>query len=246
MRVNLELARLRAEAGRLAALEEVRSRVITTVSHELRTPVTAIYGAVRTLDRHEVLDPVTQRQLLTVIENEAERLARITNDILTTEALTAGVLPVTPTPIDVRTVVDAAVSAARAREGNASRIHARLPDEPAMANADRGRLQQVLANLIDNAIKYSPDGGDVQVTLDAVDGQVSLLVADDGIGIPEAARDQVFRRFYRVDPELTGGVGGSGLGLFICRQIVDAMGGRIRIEGNEPRGTRVVVTLPSL
>jgi signal transduction histidine kinase len=131
----------------------------------------------------------------------------------------------------------------RAGDGRAVRL--RAPDGSLAVTADRGRLNQVLANLLDNAIKYSPDGGDVELALERVDGSVRVVVADEGRGIPEDARDQVFERFYRVDPELTGGVGGSGLGLYICREIVHAMGGSIAIEPNEPRGTRFVVTLPS-
>jgi signal transduction histidine kinase len=245
VRVNLELARLRADAGRVSALEEVRSRVITTVSHELRTPVTAIYGAARTLDRAGELDEETRGRLLAVIAGESERLARITDDILTTETLAAGLLSFTPEPVDVREAATAAVDAAQLRTGDSRAVRLQAPGEPLAVTADRVRLQQVLANLLDNAIKYSHDGGEVELALARVDGSVRVVVADDGRGIPEDARDHVFDRFYRVDPELTGGVGGSGLGLYICRELVQAMGGTIAVEPNEPRGTRFVVTLPS-
>jgi signal transduction histidine kinase len=244
VRVNLELSRLRADAGRASALEDVRSRVITTVSHELRTPVTAIYGAARTLDRGGELDDETRERLLAVIAGESARLARITDDILTTETLAAGLVSFSPEPLDVRDAASAAVDAARTRAGDGHAVRLRAPDEPLAVTADRGRLQQVLANLLDNAIKYSPDGGDVELALERVDGSVRVVVADHGVGIPADAREQVFDRFYRVDPELTGGVGGSGLGLYICRELVHAMGGSIAVEPNEPRGTRFVVTLP--
>jgi signal transduction histidine kinase len=244
VRANLELARLRSDWARLAALEEVRSRVITTVSHELRTPVTAIYGAARTLERGESLDADTRRQLQGVIGAEAERLARITSDILTTESLAAGLVSLDTAPTDIRDVLADAVRAAEARRAQGIEFRLDLPEQPVVVEADAGRLQQVLANLLDNAIKYSPEGGQVDASLQATDGRATIAVADQGIGIPDDVRERVFERFYRVDPQLASGVSGSGLGLYICRQIVEAMRGRIDLEANEPRGTRVVISLP--
>jgi len=244
VRANLELARLRAEAGRLSALEEVRSRVITTVSHELRTPVTAIYGASRTLDRAEPLDDETRRQLLEVIGTESKRLAQITDDILTTQALAKGLVSLRVGPVDVRAEVRGAVRAAQTAAPDGTRLTAVLPEEPVDIVADRTRLQQVLANFLDNAVKYSPDGGEIEARVDSSDEQVVITVADHGLGVPEQAREDVFRRFYRIDPNVTGGVGGSGLGLYIARQIIEAMDGRIIIQPNEPRGSRFIVTLP--
>jgi signal transduction histidine kinase len=244
VRANVELARLRTEAGRLAALEDVHSRVITTVSHELRTPVTAIFGASRTLGRPESLDEETRGQLLAMIGTEAERLARITDDILTTEALAQGLVSLKLGPLDLRKPVHDAVRAARASAPEGIRLVATVPDGPVDVVADATRFQQVLTNLLDNAVKYSPDGGEVEARLDVTDEHVVLTVTDDGLGIPEASREDVFRRFYRVDPEGTRGVGGSGLGLYITRQIVEALGGRVIVQPNEPRGSRFIVTLP--
>jgi signal transduction histidine kinase len=243
VRANVELARLRAEAGRLSALEEVRSRVITTVSHELRTPVTAIYGASRTLERAEPLGEQVRRELLAVIAKESERLARITSDILTTESLAAG-LSLELAVVDARATLADTVRAAAAAAPAGTHLVATLPDEPVEILTDRTRLQQVLTNLLDNAVKYSPGGGRVEARLESEADRVTIEVRDEGVGIPEEAREDVFRRFYRVDPALTGGVGGTGLGLYISRQIVEAMGGRIHVEGNEPRGSRFVVSLP--
>ena len=244
VRANLELAQLRNETARMAALEDVRSRVIATVSHELRTPVTAIYGASRTLDRLDALDAETRRQLLEVIGMESERLARITSDILTTEALATGLLALTHERVDVGAAVSDAVRAAAAGAPPGIEVRLGLPSDPAFVLADPLRLQQVLANLLDNAIKYSPDGGDIEARVETGGDFVTITVADEGLGIAEAQREQVFSRFYRVDAQLAGGVGGSGLGLYISRQLVEAMGGRIRAEANEPRGSRFVVALP--
>ena len=243
VQVNLELARLRAEAGRLSALEDVRTHVITTVSHELRTPVSAIYGAARTLDRADALDQDTREQLLAVIRGESDRLARITNDILTTQSLASGVLPVRNERLDLRALVEEAATATEARPGDEVRVRATIPERPVAIDADRVRLQQVLSNLLDNAVKYG--AGEVQVRLEAVDGLATVVVADDGAGIPAEAREQIFERFYRGDPELTAGVGGSGLGLYISRELVRAMGGRIWVEPNDPRGSRFLVSFPT-
>jgi signal transduction histidine kinase len=243
VRVNLDLARARAEAGRLSALEEVRSRVITTVSHELRTPVSAIYGATRTLDRPGV-DDATREALLGVIAGESERLARITDDILTTESLASGLMAVEVERFDLREAVTAAVDAVRARLTPGLQLEAMLSPEPVPVAADRGRLQQVLGNLLDNAFKYSPEGGTVRALVSPDGDHASIVVSDEGLGVPDDARDAIFQRFYRVDPQLRRGIGGSGLGLYICRELVQAMGGTIAYEPNEPAGSRFVVRLP--
>jgi signal transduction histidine kinase len=179
-----------------------------------------------------------------VIAGESARLAKITDDILTTESLSAGIISLRRETIDLREVIDDAVTAARARRRTDIDIRTTLPEAAMPVETDRGRVQQVLTNLLDNAIKYSPDGGGVSVVLSDGSGTAEVTVADEGLGVPEDDRDQIFERFYRVDPELTRGVGGSGLGLYICRELVQALGGTIRFEPNEPRGSRFVVSLP--
>jgi signal transduction histidine kinase len=244
-RITLELARLRHEAGRLSALEEIRSRVITTVSHELRTPVSAIYGASKTLEQVGLLNEETRRDLLAIITSEAERLARITSDILTAETLASGTLSITTQSFDARPLLNDAIASALATASPGIRLQALLPDDPVLVRADRARLQQVLANLVDNAVKYSPGGGEIALSLEPRDGEARIVVADHGIGVGAGQHEQIFLRFFRADPELTGGIGGTGLGLYICRELIEAMGGRIWAEPNEPRGTRLVISLPA-
>jgi two-component system phosphate regulon sensor histidine kinase PhoR len=113
-----------------------------------------------------------------------------------------------------------------------------------VVSADPSQLRQVVANLIDNAIKYSPEGGRVTVSLSPDNGAVRLAVSDSGIGIPPDERRRIFEKFYRLDPEMTGGIGGTGLGLYICRELVRRIDGRIWVEENGSRGSTFVVEIP--
>jgi signal transduction histidine kinase len=110
---------------------------------------------------------------------------------------------------------------------------------------DANKLRQVLVNLVDNAIKYSPDGGDVAIKLDSVNGECLIEVADEGLGIPSSERERIFEKFYRLDPQQSRGVGGSGLGLYICRELVERMNGRLEVESEPGRGSRFTVRLPA-
>jgi len=117
------------------------------------------------------------------------------------------------------------------------------PDLPHVA-ADPDKVLQVLTNLVDNAIKYSPDGGSVQIELDRAGHRVRISVGDEGLGVPVAERSRIFEKFYRLDPNLTRGVGGTGLGLYICRELVRRMDGRIWVESRHPRGSKFALELP--
>ena len=110
---------------------------------------------------------------------------------------------------------------------------------------DENKLRQVLANLVDNAIKYSPDGGDVEIRLESQSGNCLIEVADEGLGIPSSERERIFEKFYRLDPHQTRGVGGSGLGLYICRELVERMNGRLEVESEPGKGSRFTVRLPA-
>jgi signal transduction histidine kinase len=118
-------------------------------------------------------------------------------------------------------------------------------DEAAVALADEDKLRQVLVNLLDNAVKYSPDGGEVAVELGSAPGLVTLTVRDSGLGIPPGEQDRIFEKFYRLDPALTRGVGGSGLGLYISRELVSRMGGRMSVRSRLGEGATFTVELPS-
>jgi PAS domain S-box-containing protein len=226
-------------------LETMRQDLVATVSHELRTPLAAIYGSALTLRRDDVqLEDEMRSTLLRVIAEEAARLSEIVNDLLLASQLDSGRLRVQIEPCDPLEIVRSELEAAQWHAPETVELALDAPDELPAVSADPSQLRQVVANLIDNAIKYSPGGGPVTVSLKTDSGAVRLAVSDDGIGIPPAERRRIFEKFYRLDPEMTGGIGGTGLGLYICRELVRRIDGRIWVEQNGGRGSTFVVEIP--
>jgi PAS domain S-box-containing protein len=228
------------------ALERARSDFVATASHELRTPLAAVYGAARTLRRTDIEIPAEQHdRFLEIIVSETERLTAIVSQILLAGQLEEGRVDVTTTATDLAPLVESALESARLRAPD--QIELRLGQNGArvVALADEDKLRQVLVNLLDNAIKYSPDGGEVMVELARGHGRVRLTVRDRGLGIPPAEQERIFEKFYRLDPALTRGVGGSGLGLFISRELVSRMGGSLTVRSQPGKGAVFVVDLPA-
>jgi PAS domain S-box-containing protein len=245
-----------AVAGRIFAfrdisadrsVEQMKSEFVAAVSHELRTPLTSIYGFAETLLRQDVLFGEEERRaFLGYIASESDRLTSIVDQLLNVARLDTGDLQVNLVPTEVGTIVDDVV--ANARENGALAEHrfvVDVPERPLAAEADAEKLRQILGALVDNAVKYSPDGGTVTVGARRRAGTVELEVVDEGIGIPAAERERIFRKFYRADtPGRDTSMGGSGLGLFIARGLVEAMGGRIDVDSQEGRGSRFSFELP--
>ena len=227
------------------AVERLKTDFVSTVSHELRTPLAAIYGAAMTLQRTDVSLAEDQRTgLLGVVSSESERLARIVNDVLWASRLDAGVLDVSIESCDGGALATAVVAAARAHLPVGIELALGVvPGTPAVA-ADPDKVRQVLVNLVDNAIKYSPDGGLVEVRVEPAGAAVRFIVSDRGLGIPPAEHGRIFEKFFRLDPNLTRGVGGTGLGLYICRELVRRMNGRIWVESAEGAGSSFGFELP--
>ena len=226
------------------ALERMRSDFVSTVSHELRTPLAAIYGSAMTLRRPDLAGPGRGDELLDVIANESERLARTINDVLWASRLDSGQLQVSIESCDPARLVEGVVSAARTHLPANLALEIDVPDGLPRVAADPDKVRQVLTNLVENAVKYSPDGGAIQVGVDAGERHVRFAVRDEGLGIPAAERERIFEKFYRLDPNLTRGVGGTGLGLYICRELVARMGGRITVDSSEGGGSTFTVELP--
>jgi PAS domain S-box-containing protein len=244
-----------AVAGRIFAfrdisadrlVEQMKSDFVSTVSHELRTPLTSIYGFAETLLRRDVMFGDEERlTFLGYIASESQRLTGIVDALLNVARLDTGDLQVNLLPTDVRDVVGQVVQTARETSANGYDFVVDLPPEPLAAHADPDKLRQVFSILLDNALKYSPDGGTVTVGAERKRETVEVSVADEGIGIPQADQDQIFRKFYRgADAESRVGAGGTGLGLFIARGLVTAMGGRIWVDSREGEGSTFAFELP--
>jgi PAS domain S-box-containing protein len=229
------------------ALEEIRQDLVATVSHEVRTPLAAIYGSALTLTRDDLdLEQDLHSKLLEIIVAESARLADIVNDLLLASQLDSGTLELQIERCDVRELTQAVIDAARTHLPDNVTVDFEAPpdDLPAVA-ADAGELRQVLANLVDNAIKYSPDGGAIRVRLDPGEDHVRFELADEGLGVPPSEQTRIFEKFYRLDPHMTRGIGGTGLGLYISRELVKRVKGRIWVEPNGDRGSIFFVEIPT-
>ena len=228
------------------AVEQLKSDFVSTVSHELRTPLAAIYGAAMTLRRDDVvLGHAQETGMLEVISGESERLARIVNDILLASRLDSGAAsgPDRPNERD-RARARSVIAAASAHLPADVELVLTAPEPGPHVAADADGLLQVLVNLVENAVKYSPNGGRVELELEPVDGRVRFAVRDRGLGIPASEQERIFEKFFRLDPNLSRGVGGPGLGLYISRELVRRMGGRIRVESEPGRGSTFSFELP--
>ena len=228
------------------ALEELKADFVATVSHELRTPLAAIYGSAQTIRRTDIdLAPEIRDQLLGVIATESDRLGAIVSDLLLAGRLDANRLPVAVEQCDPVALAGAVVDAARTHLPETVELELKVSEQLPDVVADPGQLHQVLVNLLDNAIKYSPEGGQVALELANGDGAIRFTVSDTGLGIPASEHRRIFEKFYRLDPDMTRGIGGTGLGLYICRELVRRMDGKIWVESALGKGSTFVVELPA-
>jgi len=227
------------------ALESMRQEFVATVSHELRTPLAAIYGSALTIRRTDIeLGDDMRDQLLGVIAEESDRLAQIVNDLLLASHLDSGRLHVSTERCDGRALAEQVVDAARTYAAEGVELELDAPDDLPQVEADPGQLQQVLTNIVDNAIKYSPDGGAITVQIAPNDRFLRFAVVDHGLGIPVSEQTRIFEKFYRLDPDMTRGIGGTGLGLYICRELVRRVDGRLWVESQEGKGSTFNVEIP--
>ena len=227
------------------ALESMRQDFVATVSHELRTPLAAIYGAALTLRREDVeLAAELEAKLLEVITEESNRLAEIVSDLLLASQLDTGKLYANVEVCDPRAIAQLELDAAHTHLPENVALALEAPSKLPPVVADPGQLRQVLSNLIENAVKYSPDGGTVRVALAPENGHVRFSVSDSGLGIPASEQRRIFEKFFRLDPDMTRGIGGTGLGLYICRELVRRVDGRIWVESDGRTGSTFHVEIP--
>ena len=226
-------------------VDKLKDDFVATASHELRTPLSAIYGAAKTLRRTDVLDDDGVERMIGIISSESERLARVIDDILFASHLDSGRLRLHTERVDVAALANEVAESIRIQLENEVTLRVEAPSNglPAV-DVDPIKLSRVLVNLLENAIKYSPEGGPIVLTVDAENGRLRLRVHDEGLGIARGEQERIFEKFYRADPQLARGVGGTGLGLYICRELVQRMGGEIEVESEPGKGSTFTVELP--
>jgi len=226
-------------------LDESRREFVANVSHELRTPLTNVRGYTETLLENPDIDRETETKFLTIINGEADRMTRIVKDLLTLTRLDYDRMEIKMEPVDlVRIGSDAARAMAIEAEGRQLTLRTELPESLPLVEGDGQRLQQVVINILSNAIKYNRPGGSVTLLGGTEGGRAFLRVADTGIGVPKEDLPRVFERFYRVDKARSRESGGTGLGLAIARQIIENHGGSMTFESEYGKGSVVTMYLP--
>jgi len=229
----------------LRKLERVRRDFVANVSHEFRTPLTAIQGFSETLLGGAMNDPQNRDRFLGIILEHARRLARLTDDLLMLSKMDADRLELELRRLPVEQLVAGCVETAQPRAVEKDlRLSVNLGKKLPDIAGDRRRLTEVLQNLLDNAMQYTPAGGQIMVSAERHDGEVVFTVSDTGIGIPQADQPRIFERFYRVDVARSREVGGTGLGLSIAKHLMEAHGGRLWVESEVGQGSQFHFSVP--
>ena len=227
----------------LGESEQVKSELVSNVSHELRTPLASVLGFSSLMLDREVTPEETKRYL-EVIRTEARRLAALLNDLLDLQRVEQDALELRSDEVDLNELLSTQVTLYSA-QSDAHELKFQPADEPLTVRGDRDRLAQVVGNLLSNAIKYSPDGGVVGVSATAIGDEAWVWVRDEGLGIPGGHQEQIFTKFFRGDVGRELGISGTGLGLVLARQIVEAHGGHIGFESEAGRGSTFWLQLPA-
>jgi len=236
---------LRAAYEHLQELDRMKGEFVSNVSHELRAPLHTITGFVQLLLDGKVRDKDTQQECLETVLHQTQHLTRLIDDILDASKMEAGHFGLHKAEVQMHDIVQEVVQALQpvALPKRVTLLDHTPPDLP-LVFADAQRMTQVLRNLVDNAIKFSPEGGSVTISNESSPEQLVVAVQDSGAGIPAEARKHLFERFYQADGSSTRQAGGTGLGLYICKQIVEAHGGRIWVESEEGKGSSFLFAMP--
>jgi signal transduction histidine kinase len=231
---------------RLRELERVKSDFVATVSHELRTPITSIIGYTELLEDGMVGElTLSQREIVDRVDRNGRRLLLLVEDLLTLSQIESSALRIEPVVTDIRAVVTNAHDAlAPTMTDRSLGLTVRLPTDPVVHHGDPVQLERMVFNLMSNAVKFTPDGGTVEVRLRSDGEHSEIVVKDDGMGITEEDQAKLFTRFFRSAAATERAIQGTGLGLTIVQAIVALHGGRIGVTSGHDRGTTVTVTLP--
>ena len=227
------------DVSELRRLERVRHDFVANVSHEFKTPLTAIQGFAETLLSGALDDPRNNRRFLEIIRDHATRLAVLTDDLLKLARIEAGKLEVQFGPVQLSDVIDRCVETAQLKAARKRiKLETDVPASLPLVHGDASLLRDVVQNLLDNALQYTPEGGRVRISAQADQREAIVSVDDTGIGIPLADQERIFERFYRVDAARSREAGGTGLGLSIAKHIVEAHGGRLWVESEVGHGSK--------
>ena len=241
-----ELARARADLqAERARVQELQNTFVSIVSHELQTPVAIIKGYAGTLQRPDTTwSPAVVQRVAATIEAECDRLTRLITDLLDLSRIQAGTVAMAFHSVDLTELLEEVVNLARARAPERQIVLGPLPDLP-FVRGDYDKLRMALNNLVDNAVKYSPQGGPITVGAALGDDEVLLWVRDEGIGVPRAEQEHIFERFHRIDTRLSRETPGVGMGLYICKVIAEAHNGRVWVDSaGAGQGSTFFLALP--
>ncbi|NIP25546.1 MAG: HAMP domain-containing protein [Phycisphaerae bacterium] len=245
--LNTMAGELQAKMENLERMDRVRTDFVANVSHELKTPLTLIKGYIETLEDKAIKDTEKAGKFISIIKDHTNRLSNIIDDLLSLSELELSRDSIEKSEFDLQNLMDdIALGFGHVLTARHQKLTIESQGQDFKIEADRDKIEQVFVNLIDNAIKYTEDGGQIRICLVQQNGELFVTVEDNGIGIQEEHLDRVFERFYRVDKGRSRQLGGTGLGLGIAKHIVLAHKGEIRIESDTGKGTKVFVTLPKV
>jgi K+-sensing histidine kinase KdpD len=241
---NAQMYEAASSAKSLRELDSMRTEFLANVSHELRTPLAVIKGSANSLLQPDVVfDEQTRKEFLTSIDRDADTLTRLVDDLLVMSRLEANALEIKKNPQLMSEVFDFIKDRLESLTVN-HKLHVNLPGNIPQVEMDEGRISEVLTNLVENAVKFSEEGTNITIDVNANDKEMTVSVSDEGVGIPLELHDKIFERFFQGEGCKNGRRKGTGLGLAICRGIVEAHGGTIRVDSNPGRGSKFSFNLP--